>query len=248
MITFTGSFVAFGKLSGRISGNPVSCPGMRLLTMVLILGAVGAIVWMVMGAGDFAAAGFEAAPVIESALIIGGAAFLLGILLVIPIGGADMPVVVALLNSYSGIAAAATGFVLDNTALIVSGALVGASGLILTNIMCEAMNRSLLNVLLGGFGGDSGGGDGPAGATTDKTASAHSVRSVMDMVPYATRRPTPLASFIVVVAAKSAERSTLVVQSVEVAATSADRSAFAVCVAKTGGVTAVTATAGVEIG
>lgn len=152
MITFTGSFVAFGKLSGKISGNPISFPGMRLLTILLVLGGIGGIVWMILGAGEFPTV---SDPVVTGALVVTGVAFALGILLVIPIGGADMPVVVALLNSYSGLAAAATGFVLDNTALIVSGALVGASGFILTNIMCVAMNRSLLNVLLGGFGGDT---------------------------------------------------------------------------------------------
>ncbi|MEM6338226.1 MAG: NAD(P)(+) transhydrogenase (Re/Si-specific) subunit beta, partial [Bacteroidota bacterium] len=155
-ITFSGSFVAFGKLSGRLSGNPTNFPGMRLLTVVLILGAIGAATWMVMGSPELAA---DANAIVVGCAVLVGIAFLLGILLVIPIGGADMPVVVALLNSYSGLAAAATGFVLGNYALIVSGALVGASGLILTNIMCEAMNRSLANVLLGGFGGDS---DAPA--------------------------------------------------------------------------------------
>lgn len=161
-LTFTGSFVAFGKLSERISGNPISFPGMRLLTLVLVLVAIGGTVWMVMGAGAFPqdyltqAVGIEfTEPMIYGALIVAAAALILGILLVIPIGGADMPVVVSLLNSYSGMAAAATGFVLNNTALIVSGALVGASGIILTKIMCDAMNRSLLNVLIGGFGGDS---------------------------------------------------------------------------------------------
>ncbi len=151
-ITFSGSFVAFGKLAGKISGNPISFPGMRPLTALLALSVVAAIVYMTMATGDFPAV---SEPVVQAGFALFGIALVLGILLVIPIGGADMPVVVALLNSYSGLAAAATGFVLGNTALIVSGALVGASGLILTNIMCEAMNRSLLNVLLGGFGGDS---------------------------------------------------------------------------------------------
>ncbi len=163
MVTFTGSFVAFGKLSGKISGNPMHFPGMRLLTILLAVVSIGGLVWMTMGATNYP---FEAyttqaltieftEPMIYGAIAVGIAAFILGILLVIPIGGADMPVVVSLLNSYSGLAAAATGFVLNNTSLIVSGALVGASGLILTKIMCDAMNRSLLNVLIGGFGGDS---------------------------------------------------------------------------------------------
>jgi NAD(P) transhydrogenase subunit beta len=163
MVTFTGSFVAFGKLSGRISGNPISFPGMRLFTILLALASIGSIVFMVMGSGAFpehamatAAVSWDTADtLVKGALILAAAAFFLGILLVIPIGGADMPVVVALLNAYSGLAASATGFVLDNTALIVSGALVGASGIFLTKIMCVAMNRSLMNVLLGGFGGDS---------------------------------------------------------------------------------------------
>lgn len=160
-VTFSGSFVAFGKLSGKVSGNPISFPGMRIFTASLAVLAIAAIVYMVMEAPAFPV---PADPIVQGGLVLFGVALILGILLVIPIGGADMPVVVALLNSYSGLAAAATGFVLSNTALIVSGALVGASGLILTTIMCEAMNRSLLNVLLGGFGGDSGEAAGPAGA------------------------------------------------------------------------------------
>jgi H+-translocating NAD(P) transhydrogenase subunit beta len=150
-VTFSGSFVAFGKLSERISGRPLSFPGMRALTVALALGALAMIGWAVASADAFPA---ETVPVEVALLALALLALALGVLLVIPIGGADMPVVVALLNSYSGLAAAAAGFVLSNYALIVSGALVGASGLILTRIMCEAMNRSLVNVLLGGFGGD----------------------------------------------------------------------------------------------
>jgi H+-translocating NAD(P) transhydrogenase subunit beta len=157
-VTFAGSFVAFGKLGEWISGNPVSFPGMRALTVLLVIGVLGAAVWLL---GTAPPAGIDAALAGRTVAVVVGLALLLGVLLVIPIGGADMPVVVALLNSYSGLAAAATGFVLRNNALIVSGALVGASGLILTRIMCDAMNRSLLNVLLGGFGG--GGGDAAAG-------------------------------------------------------------------------------------
>ncbi len=184
-VTFTGSFVAFGKLSGRISGNPISFPGMRLMTLLIVAAVLGGTTWMAMGAAEFPSV---ADPVVLGAIVVAAAALLLGVLLVIPIGGADMPVVVALLNSYSGLAAAATGFVLDNTVLIVSGALVGASGLILTNIMCVAMNRSLLNVLIGGFGGDSTGasaGQGPAadmGSVNSTTAD-----DVAIMLTYASK-------------------------------------------------------------
>ena len=185
MITFTGSFIAFGKLSGRISGNPISFPGMRLFTILFLAGTIGAVVWMVLSAGMFPGVGNE--PVVQAAIAVAVGGAVLGVLLVIPIGGADMPVVVALLNSYSGLAAAATGFVLDNTALIVSGALVGASGLILTKIMCVAMNRSLLNVLIGGFGGDSG--RGPAGAVSSegKTVNSTTPDDVAILLSYASK-------------------------------------------------------------
>ncbi|MDE2731809.1 MAG: NAD(P)(+) transhydrogenase (Re/Si-specific) subunit beta [Bacteroidota bacterium] len=146
-VTFAGSFVAFGKLSGRISGNPVSFSGMRWITLAVALGCIAAMVWAHLSA--------DVTQLSTAVMVLGAIALLLGLQFVLPIGGADMPVVVALLNSMSGLAAAATGFVLSNTALIVSGALVGASGLILTNIMCVAMNRSLLNVLMGGFGSES---------------------------------------------------------------------------------------------
>ncbi len=163
-VTFSGSFVAFGKLSGKISGNPVSFPGLRLLSIVIGLGVIAATVWVVMGAADFAVI---KDPVVWGLTALAALALVLGILLVVPIGGADMPVVVALLNSYSGLAASAAGFVLGNYALIISGALVGASGLILTRIMCDAMNRSLANVLLGGFGGSSSTGDGGPAVSTE---------------------------------------------------------------------------------
>jgi NAD(P) transhydrogenase subunit beta len=169
-ITFSGSVVANGKLSGWLSGGATSFPGMRVLTAASLLGAVGAVAYMGMQAPAFPA---TPGPMVTAALALGGAALLLGVLLVIPIGGADMPVVVALLNSYSGLAASATGFVLGNIALIVSGTLVGAAGFILTVIMCEAMNRSLTNVLLGGFGGDgatSAGPDVPEGKSVNETS------------------------------------------------------------------------------
>ncbi|PSQ78233.1 MAG: NAD synthetase [Bacteroidetes bacterium QH_7_62_13] len=169
-VTFSGSVVANGKLSGWITGNPISFPGIRVITVALLIGAGGAIGVMIASADAFPKL---APPMIQSAIGLGAAALLLGILLVIPIGGADMPVVVSLLNSYSGLAAAAAGFVLDNTALIVSGTLVGAAGMILTVIMCDAMNRSLANVMLGGFGGGdgaAGGPDVPEGKTVNETS------------------------------------------------------------------------------
>jgi len=140
-ITFTGSMIAFLKLNGRISGNAITFSGQHLLNLVLFLATI---VFAVVGMLN------QAEPMYLYILI--GLSLLLGILTVIPIGGADMPVVISLLNSYSGMAACMTGFVLNNNVLIISGALVGASGIILTKIMCKAMNRSLVNVLLGGFG------------------------------------------------------------------------------------------------
>src|SRR5690606_10409471 len=114
-VTFSGSFVAFGKLSGKVSGNPVSFPGMRVLTVVLFVAAVGSTAYMMIGAGAFPAV---VEPVVWSVVVLAAVSLLLGVLVVIPIGGADMHVVVSLLNSYSGMAAAMTGFVLDNTALL----------------------------------------------------------------------------------------------------------------------------------
>lgn len=157
-VTFSGSVVAFGKLGGHISGNPITFPGLRLISLIVALASLAAGVVLILGSASFQN---DVQMMLAGVVFLGIAATILGVLLVIPIGGADMPVVVALLNSYSGLAAAATGFVLDNTALIVSGALVGAAGLILTTIMCEAMNRSLINVLIGGFGGGDG-ADGTA--------------------------------------------------------------------------------------
>ncbi|MGW8321857.1 MAG: NAD(P)(+) transhydrogenase (Re/Si-specific) subunit beta [Thermodesulfobacteriota bacterium] len=140
-VTFWGSLMAFGKLQGIVSGRPVRYKGEQVVK-VLLLGAS-----VVLGALVVARPSG-----VELYWIMAGVSSLLGILLVISIGGADMPVVIALLNSYSGLAAASTGFVLSNNVLIIAGSLVGASGIILTNIMCKAMNRSLANVLFGGFG------------------------------------------------------------------------------------------------
>ncbi len=144
-VTMGGSTIAFGKLSGTLRGKPILLPGRHFLHGLLALATI-------------VAAGLLASTVeatVASAWIWGllAASLLLGLLLVLPIGGADMPVVISLLNSLSGVAAAATGFVVNNLLLIIAGALVGASGLILTQIMCRAMNRSLTNVIVGGFGG-----------------------------------------------------------------------------------------------
>ncbi len=140
-VTFWGSLVAFGKLQGIVTEKPVRYRGEQVVKIVV---AAAAIAVAVLAARDPART--------ELYWLLAGVASILGILLVIAIGGADMPIVIALLNSYSGIAAAATGFVLNNTVLIIAGSLVGASGIILTNIMCKAMNRSLANVLFGGVG------------------------------------------------------------------------------------------------
>ncbi|MCG8592154.1 MAG: NAD(P)(+) transhydrogenase (Re/Si-specific) subunit beta [Proteobacteria bacterium] len=140
-LTLTGSIIAFAKLQELMRGAPIVYPGQRFVNAVIGAGAIALCVATVMDPTN-----------LQTYAGVVGVALVLGITLVIPIGGADMPVVIALLNSYSGIAAGATGFVLDNSALVVSGALVGASGLILTKIMCDAMNRSLANVLFGAFG------------------------------------------------------------------------------------------------
>lgn len=152
-LTFTGSLVAYLKLNGNISGSPITFKGQHPINLILFLGFLTAAVFTVIDQTD---------PMLIIILIV--IALVLGVLTVIPIGGADMPVVISLLNSYSGMAACATGFILNNNVLIVAGSLVGASGIILTQIMCKAMNRSLINVLLGGFGQtvNEAQGDGPS--------------------------------------------------------------------------------------
>ena len=147
-VTLSGSFIAFGKLQRFISGAPLTFPFSRTLNAVLFVAILVIAAMQVAGGAT-----------VPMYLALTGLALLLGILLVTPIGGADMPVVISLLNSYSGLAASAAGFVLGNMILIISGALVGAAGLILTNLMCKAMNRSLANVAFGAFGAaDSTGG------------------------------------------------------------------------------------------
>jgi len=141
-VTFSGSIVAFAKLSEIIGGKPTLFAGQKIVNILLLLAIVTTGVLYIMNPdGQY-----------NMFLVIIGLSLILGIMAVIPIGGADMPVVISLLNSYSGLAACAAGFVIQNNILIVAGALVGASGIILTNIMCKAMNRSLANVLFSGFG------------------------------------------------------------------------------------------------
>src|SRR5271163_253566 len=159
-ITFTGSVIAFLKLSGRMSGKPITLPGRHVINLALALALVALIVW------------FYEAQHHVTFWLIAAASFLLGVLIIIPIGGADMPVVISMLNSYSGWAAAGIGFTLGNSALIITGALVGSSGAILSYIMCKGMNRSFISVILGGFGGESVAG--VAGAHGDKTVKSGS--------------------------------------------------------------------------
>ncbi len=141
-ITFTGSVIAFAKLNGNMGGAPIMLPARHLLNIALGLGIVALIVVLVISGGS----------AIWAFWGIFALALIIGVTLIIPIGGADMPVVVSMLNSYSGWAAAALGFTLENTTLIITGALVGSSGAILSYIMCKAMNRSFVSVILGGFG------------------------------------------------------------------------------------------------
>jgi NAD(P) transhydrogenase subunit beta len=139
-ITFSGSLIAFGKLQEIVSGKTIILSGQRFWFTAFALATLGVAVWLVIGEAN-----------LPWYIALNAAALVIGVFFVMPIGGADMPVVISLLNSYSGLAAAMTGFVLGNNVLIISGALVGASGIILTQIMCEAMNRSLANVLFGAF-------------------------------------------------------------------------------------------------
>lgn len=145
-VTFTGSMIAYAKLAEKMDTKPVLFKGQQFLNATVLLLALAASVGLLTGLLS------ETALVYPVFLIIIAAALILGVLITIPIGGADMPVVIALLNSYSGLAACAAGFVISETVLVVAGALVGASGLILTNIMCRAMNRSLANVMFAGVG------------------------------------------------------------------------------------------------
>ena len=174
-LTFTGSLIAFGKLKGLISGNAITFPGLNIIN-------IGSMIGVLVLIGFFT---FDPTNMTIFWVIL-GISLLIGITSVIPIGGADMPVVISLLNSYSGIAASMAGFVLGNNLLIVSGALVGAAGLILTNIMCKAMNRSLTNVIFGTFGGDGASGGG-GGADGDRSARETSADDLAIQIAYASK-------------------------------------------------------------
>jgi NAD(P) transhydrogenase subunit beta len=154
-VTFTGSVIAFSKLNGSMSGAPILLPGRHVLNLALALAVVVLIVLLVLSGGQ----------ALWAFWAVFALALIAGVTLIIPIGGADMPVVISMLNSYSGWAAAALGFTLANVTLIITGALVGSSGAILSYIMCKGMNRSFIAVILGGFGGETGGADAGAAET-----------------------------------------------------------------------------------
>jgi proton-translocating NAD(P)+ transhydrogenase subunit beta len=166
-ITFTGSVIAFLKLSGRMSGAPILLPGRHVINLALAAALIFFIYGLVVSQSqmDF--------------WLIALIAFLFGVLIIIPIGGADMPVVISMLNSYSGWAAAGIGFTLGNSALIITGALVGSSGAILSYIMCKGMNRSFISVILGGFGGEVAGPGGGQEQRPVKIGSADDAAYIM---------------------------------------------------------------------
>ncbi len=168
-ITFSGSVIAFAKLNGNMSGAPIILPARHLVNILIAAAIVALIVLLVTSHGE-ATWAFWAITVL---------AIILGVTLIIPIGGADMPVVVSMLNSYSGWAAAGIGFTLENSALIITGALVGSSGAILSYIMCKGMNRSFFSVILGGFGGETAGPAGKQETRPIKQGSAEDAAFIM---------------------------------------------------------------------
>lgn len=169
-ITFSGSIIAFAKLNGNMSGAPIMLPGRHVINAVIAIVIVGGIGWLVSDVSR---------QTTELFLLITVLAFIIGFLIIIPIGGADMPVVVSMLNSYSGWAAAGIGFTLGNLALIIVGALVGSSGAILSYIMCKGMNRSFFSVILGGFGGDVAVAGGKVETRPVKQGSADDAAFIM---------------------------------------------------------------------
>jgi len=173
-VSLTGSVVAWGKLQGVMDARPVKLPGQQIITSVLFVAAIGLGIYVAFVANS-----------VPLFLVYCAIALVLGVVLVRPIGGADMPVVVSLLNSYTGIAVAATGFVLSNYALLIAGTLVGASGAILTQLMCRAMNRSLFNVLFAGFG--TGGGPAAAGAEGEEVLREISAEDAAVLMAYGQR-------------------------------------------------------------
>ncbi len=166
-ITFTGSVIAFLKLSGRMSGAPIILPGRHAINLALAAFIIFLIVW------------FARSESYLAFWLLALSAFAFGVLIIIPIGGADMPVVISMLNSYSGWAAAGIGFTLGNSALIITGALVGSSGAILSYIMCKGMNRSFISVILGGFGGEVAAAAGAAEQRPVKVGSAEDAAYIM---------------------------------------------------------------------
>jgi H+-translocating NAD(P) transhydrogenase subunit beta len=172
-VTLTGSLIAFGKLQGIIPGRPIIFPAQQVVNFGILAGFLGGSIYLFV----------NPEPNIFLALV--GISLILGVLFVIPIGGGDMPVVISLLNSYSGLAASAAGFVVGNNMLIIAGALVGASGIILTQIMCKAMNRSITNVLFAGFGSDSGTAVSGDGAEIDGAIKSVDAEESAMMLGYA---------------------------------------------------------------
>ncbi len=172
-VTFTGSVIAWAKLQEVMTGKPITYPLQKIVSSILLLGILALATYQVITPGQQ----------LQSFYIVIGISLVLGVLFVIPIGGADMPVVIALLNSYSGLAAAMTGFVINNSVLIIAGALVGSSGVILTTIMCKAMNRSLGNVLFSAFG--SATAIGPGKGVEERTVRSISVEDAALQLAYA---------------------------------------------------------------
>jgi NAD(P) transhydrogenase subunit beta len=171
-ITFSGSVIAFAKLQGTMSGAPIMLPQRHLINIILAASIIGGIIYLCTGTGAENQIG-------EVFLFVTILSFVLGFLIIIPIGGADMPVVVSMLNSYSGWAAAGIGFTMGNLALIITGSLVGSSGAILSYIMCKGMNRSFISVILGGFGGETAAASGEVEQRPVKQGSADDAAFIM---------------------------------------------------------------------